>query len=432
MNLLGHLFGESVITSTFTIKDTQGNVIHRHVWEDLVEPGMTVVLDTGSLDSQPPDEARETKLKEREKVKVKQIQAALSYGQPPDPPAAINKPLPKLSKSRDDLKVEALKSKPQQKPKPEGKLPDEIIEQWIKETPISPGPRKTSTSPGAEEKRITTVSMFMQQGLNGSKVTLGQMNHDRDGRKIGIGENRTVVRAQTTMEKPPKPLQRKKSTVARVAERFQGIKSRYGSQHAKEVNSTTTTGLGIITETTVASQTQSVQEATMALRNLGAESTAATMAPAELTTTASGAISNKPIKPARRTASFKAFFRYFDDGKPISIPRRTKSTPISPAIYKEKDPQQVAKDFPPRPTTAPPATAKSSGFRQRGNPVDSSTYISNPSPLAGESRQRVAVENPDIPHPSRSPKSPKSIASKPSSIDVSTVFPIPTRHYTNA
>ncbi|KAI5811577.1 hypothetical protein DFH27DRAFT_35286 [Peziza echinospora] len=48
LTLLEKLFGPSIANPNLRVTDTQGNAIHMHVWEDLLEAGMTIVVDTGS------------------------------------------------------------------------------------------------------------------------------------------------------------------------------------------------------------------------------------------------------------------------------------------------------------------------------------------------------------------------------------------------
>ena len=49
MNILKQFFGESIITPNLRVTDILGNCIHRHVWHDLLETGMTIIVDTGSF-----------------------------------------------------------------------------------------------------------------------------------------------------------------------------------------------------------------------------------------------------------------------------------------------------------------------------------------------------------------------------------------------
>ncbi|KAF8449996.1 hypothetical protein BGX38DRAFT_522816 [Terfezia claveryi] len=387
LNLLSNLFGPSILTSVLKITDTQGDVIHRHVWEDLLEPGMIIVVDTGPLDCSTREGGISSDGKGKEKAKAKQIQDPLPFGQPPHPRTTVRESSPKQSQSRDMLEGNTKKQI-----LPEGKLPDEIIEQWAKEQP---------KSPGTEEKRITTVSMFIQQGMNDSKVTLGQVNLGEDMEKMENLQDKPPVECQKTFvqdnPRPPVQLSRKKSTVAKVANCFHGIKSRYGSSTSKETNVARNSGtMGMVNEITTAPRKE--RQPKPPPPSIGI--TVPSVVP---TATASGAISNQPVKPATRTASLRAFFRYFDEGKPVAVPRRAKSTPSTSAKGEER--QRSPGEGITRPTTAPPSTIRNPGPRQRTNTVDNSGYASDGPPVvSGALRRRATGEHLNAPATLRSRK----------------------------
>ncbi|KAF8419281.1 hypothetical protein EV426DRAFT_720036 [Tirmania nivea] len=385
LNLLNNLFGQSILTPTLKITDTQGDVIHRHVWEDLLEPGMTIVVDTGSLNCEPREENFSRDERGKEKGKAKQIQAALPFGQFSNSPATISKSSPKQPQTRDKIKVSTIKAM-----QPDGKLPDEIIEQWARE------PQK---GPGTEEKRITTVSMFIQQGMNGSKIALGKVNLDGDVEKMEILQEKRPTQCQKTVVRnkpmPPVQLSRKKSTVARVADCLHGIKSRYGSFISRQTNTVQTSETGMVNETTTTPRRE---------RQRKVPPSTGILAPSEATL--SGALLNQPAKPATRTASLKALFRYFDEGKPVAAPRRAKSTPAtSAAMGKVKGGKASLSEGIPRPTTAPSNNIRSPRPRQRTNTAGKPGYTSEgPPAVSGALRQRATREHLNAPATSRSPK----------------------------
>lgn len=363
---------------------------------------MTIVVDTGSsFNSRPGEENIANDERRNEKERTKQIQAALPFGQPPDPLTAITESSPKQSQYQD-LIIGGSKITQQK-----GKLPDAVIEQWSKDR---------SKSPAAEDKRITTVSMFIQHGMNGSRVTLGQMNVDGKMGKMGIFEERQIVQREETetADKTPMHLKRKKSTVARVADCFHGIKSRYGNSIPRD-GGVSNSRPAITTE--IAANSQKEKQA----REPPPRMRGGTTQPQIIyTATASGAISNQPIKPAKRTASLKAFFRYFEEDKPVQVPRRTKSTPATPAGSNAKQSLSSSNEIAQRPTTAPQVTtiSKSPALRQRGNTGDNSGYTSDGASVATGLQHRGTRERIEAPVPAASPI---PIISMPPIIDVSLI-----------
>lgn len=345
---------------------------------------MIIVVDTGSHDCRAREEDFSSDGKGKERAKAKQIQDPLPFGQPPHPPATVRKSSLKQSRPRRDL----LKANTKKQMLPEGKLPDEIIEQWAKEPP---------KSPGTEEKRITTVSMFIQQG----QVTLGG-----DAEKMEILHDKPPTECQKTSvqdnPRPPVQLSRKKSTVAKVANCFHGIKSRYGSSTSKETNVARISGtMGMVNEITTAPRKERQPKPPSPSIGITAPSVV-------LTATAPGAISNQPVKPATRTASLKAFFRYFDEGRPVAVPRRAKSTPAT--SVKGEESQRSSGEGITRPTTAPPSIIRSPGPRQRTNTVENSGYASDGPPVvSGALRRRATGEHLNAPATlrSRKPATPK-------------------------
>jgi len=328
---------------------------------------MTIVVDTGSPICGPGEESISTNERGKEKERGKHIQAALPFGQPPNPQITAGRPPPKAPQPQDKHKAGKVKAILQ-----EGKLPDKTTELWAKELP---------KSPGAEEERTTTVSISTQQGMNRSKAMLGQAKLDKD-----------VEKMEVLPDKPPVQLKRKKSTVARVADCFHGIKSRYGSSTSNEI---------------AATPRKERQPKVPPSTGIPAPSVAPTTSP--------GAISNQPVKPARRTASLKAFFRYFDEGKPVAVPRRAKSTPAtSAAVGKVREAQGNPSEGIPRPTTAPPTAARSARLRQRAN--NNSGYTSDGPPVVTRAPQRRATgDHLNVPATS---KNPKLVTPKPPIIDV--------------
>ena len=352
---------------------------------------MTIIVDTGSS---------QQKERGKEKDRTKQILATFSFRPHQQESSKLEMiSSPRLTQSTDDTPPIV-----PEKGIVEGKLPDEKIARWAQDVAIGAGGGDSD-----EEKRVTTVSMFIK-GMNESRVKLGDGPTDSliDLEKSVAEEReknlkRTVRGADIMTTKPVPHLSRKRSKATRVSECLSGIKSRVGhtihhhhhhlhhSPPSTEGNLTISHPMpqGITTPGTTKSEIPRPGPASpppkrkMVNKSTSSESSTDTPPlPAQnLTTTASGAISNQPLRPSGRTGSIRAFLKYFEDGKQkIVAPRRTKSTPTATVTA-----PTTSLSSSKRPTTSPapnsssrsPKTPMSPQGRQRGHTVDGSGYISD-------------------------------------------------------
>lgn len=309
---------------------------------------MTIIVATGSCTSRPSVHKAVSDERLDEKGIVNQNQAGLAV-EPPGPPAeAFSFPKPPESpgecKKAATPKLGMLNGEQQ-----EAKLPA-----WI----LEPYEKTNLNSSHAAEKRVTTVDMFLQQEMNESRVALGQVGPSENVEKmIHSGEKRVEPSQKNKLGVTDvTPLSRKKSTVARVADRIHGIKTRYNHVVSKDVNPTCNLCQMADSGVTPEERTEdtNVKEKEVRREQMQAH-TAAT----------SGCVSNEPAKTPKRMASLKALFRYLEDGK-AAVPRRAKSTPTTQAANKGKAPMSPLKEHVSRQATAPSRPPR---LKQQGSPV---------------------------------------------------------------
>ena len=299
---------------------------------------MTVIVATASFTSEPSVKtASGERLNRRGKLGQNQAGLALE----PDPPVKTFS-FPRPPESRDGYKAATPKLGVINGEQRETKLPSWILEPY----------EKTNLNGNhVAEKRVTTVDMFLQPEMNGSRVTLRQVGSGEGVENTAhVGGKRVEPPQRSKLGVPnATPLSRKKSTVARVADCFHGIKSRYNHVVSKDVNPSSnlsqTAALGVTSE-----RKEGTNENGKEIK--GERTQAHTTITSESATATSEYVSNEPAKTPKRMASLKALFRYHEDGK-TAVPLRARSTPVTQAANKGKAPMSPLKECVPRPATAP-------------------------------------------------------------------------------
>lgn len=303
---------------------------------------MTIIVATGSPASKSIVHNTASEERLNGKGKVKESRVGLEPPSPPAKPFSFPKPPDPQEgyKKEETPKLGALNGEQQ-----EAKLPH-----WI----LEPYENTNLNSSHAAEKRVTTVDMFLQSEMNGSRVALGKVGLGEDVKKTAhTGEKRVEPSQRNKLGVTNvTPLGRKKSTVARVADCFHGIKTRYNHVVSKDVDPTCnlcqTAPVGVTAE-------QRKEDTNVKGKEIRSERVQAH------TTATSEYVSNEPQKPLKRMASLKALFRYLDDGKTV-VPRRARSTPANEV----KAPMSPLKEYVPRPATAPSRPPR---LKQQGSPV---------------------------------------------------------------